>query len=190
MIRYCWFPNGPTVCRTSEYEIRNEAFHVCQEEGFGIKAALWSTIANQEHRMVHWLQLISIANSRSGGGDYAALERKLNDLQREGRGRSRSPRRQGGNRRPKALPAPPQRLALTDGPNRKSTGKGQAKADEIRKKVPGERQQHMFSVSTTPLRQRQQVRTPPHLYRLWWEQTLRRLPLPQFAVQLIRGTGA
>ena len=134
---------------------------MCREEGFGIKAVLWNTIANNEHRMIHWLQLISIANSQSGGGDYAALERKLNDLQREVRGRSRSPRRQGGNRKPKALPAPSQRLALTDGANkekssfrkrnnrnsRKGRGKSSGKAapskgfqqlmmagDEIRKK--------------------------------------------------------
>ena len=54
-----------------EYEPRKEAYRLCREEGFGIKAALSTTIDNTEH-----LQLISIANSRSGGGggDYAALE--------------------------------------------------------------------------------------------------------------------
>ena len=64
-----------TDCLSYEFEIRKEAFRLCREEGFGIKAALWNTITNNEHRMIHWLQLISIANSRSGGGDYAALER-------------------------------------------------------------------------------------------------------------------
>ena len=137
MALYCWFPSGQTVCRISLKSTRR-LFDCAEKKGFGIKAALWNTIANNEHRMIHWLQLISIANSRSGGGDYAALERKVNDLQREVRGRSRSPRRQGGNRKPKALPAPSQRLALTDGANKgkssfrkrnnRNSGKGQGKS--------------------------------------------------------------
>ena len=74
-----------TNCVSYEFQIRKEASRLCREEGAGIKAAsLWATLANTEHRMLHWLQLVSIANSRSGGGgDYAALERKFNELQRE-----------------------------------------------------------------------------------------------------------
>ena len=79
-----------------EFELHKEACCLCREERSGIKDALWTTIENTEHRTIHWLQLISISNSRPGGGDYAALERKVNDLQREVRGRSRSPRRKGG----------------------------------------------------------------------------------------------
>ena len=43
-----------TDCLSCEFEIRKEAFRLCREEGFGIKAALWNTIANNEHRMIHW----------------------------------------------------------------------------------------------------------------------------------------
>ena len=96
-----------TDCLSYEFEIRKEAFRLCREVGFGIKAALWNTITNNEHRMIQWLQLFSIANSRSGGGDYAALERKMNDLQRSSRAISITPETRC-NRRPKALTAPSQ----------------------------------------------------------------------------------
>ena len=80
---------------------------------------------DREQRAPHGpLAPTDLHNSRSGGGDYAALERKVADLQREVRGRSRSPLRRGGNRKPKALPAPPQTLALTDGPNAKKRTAG------------------------------------------------------------------
>ena len=92
-----------TDCMSHEFELRTEAYRL----GSGIKAALWTTIENTG------LQLTLIANSRPGGGDFAALERKVNDSQRAVRGRSRSPRRKGGNRKPKALPAPSQPLKRT-----------------------------------------------------------------------------
>ena len=116
-----------TECTPYEFELRKEAYRLCREEDSGIKDALWTTIKNTEHRMIQWLQLISIANSRPSGGDYATLERKVNDLQREVRGRSRSPRRKGGgNRKPKSLLAQSQNLALADAPHQKriSDGKG------------------------------------------------------------------
>ena len=72
-----------TDCMSHEFESCKEAFSLCREEGTGIQAALWTTVDNTEHRMIHWLQLISIANSRLGGSDCASLERKVNDLQRE-----------------------------------------------------------------------------------------------------------
>ena len=110
-----------------EFELRKEAYRLCRKEGAGIKAALWSTLGDTEHRMVHWLQLISIANSRPSG-DYAALERKFNELQREVRRRSRSPLRRGRNRKPEALPASSQPLALADAPApRDRRGRARAK---------------------------------------------------------------
>ena len=117
-------------CLSYEYEIRKEALRLCREEGYGIKAALWNTIANQEHRMLPTPTREVVITQLSNA--------KLADLQREVRGRSRSPLRRAGNKRPKAVPAPPQKLALTDAPNKKkhnsgrrnnkSTGKAQAKA--------------------------------------------------------------
>ena len=38
---------------------------LCREQGYSIQAALWATYRNQEHRMKHWVTLLSIANSRS-----------------------------------------------------------------------------------------------------------------------------
>ena len=89
-----------TDCMSYEFELRKDANRLCREEGSGIKSALWTTIENTEHRMIHWLQLVSIAR-----GDCAELERKVNELQREVQKRSRSPRRKGGNRKLQALPA-------------------------------------------------------------------------------------
>ena len=72
-------PSALIVCGTNS-SYAKEAYRLCREEGSGIKSALWTTIENTEHRMIHWLQLISIANSRPGAGDNAALEHKVNDL--------------------------------------------------------------------------------------------------------------
>ena len=121
-------------CMSYEFEIRKEAFRMCREEGSSIKAALWATIENTEHRMIHWLQLISIANSRSSGsgGDYAALERKVLDLQREVRGRSRSPRNRNQNKKQKALPPPPQPLAIGDAQRQKRTDRAGRKGQNTR----------------------------------------------------------
>ena len=109
-----------TDCMSYEFEVRKEAYRLCREEGSGIKDALWTTIENTEHRMIHWLQLISIANSRPGGGDYAALERKVNDLQREVREDHDLLDEKGGNRKPKALSSSSQPLALANAPQQKN----------------------------------------------------------------------
>ena len=89
-----------TDCMSYECELRKEAYRLSREEGSGIKAALWTTIENTEHRIIHWLQLISIANSRPG---EATLQHSS--------GKSMI-RRKGGNRKSKALPVPSQQLAL------------------------------------------------------------------------------
>ena len=104
-----------------EFELRKKACRLCREEGFGIKTALCSTVDNIEHRMIHWLQLSSIANFRPGGsGDYAALERKVNDLQRAVRGRSQSSLQKEGNKKPTALSSSSQPLALANAPQHKN----------------------------------------------------------------------
>ena len=117
-----------------EFEVRKEAYHLCREEGSGIKDALWTTIENTAHRMIHWLQLVPIANSRPVGGDSAALERKVNGLQREARGRSRSPRRKGGNRQPKALSSSSQPRALADAPQHKNLLQGKDRVKNHKQK--------------------------------------------------------
>ena len=115
-----------TDCMSHEVELRKDANRLCREEGSGIKAALWTTIENTEHGMIHWLQLVSIANSRPGGGDCAALERKVNDLQREVRRRSRTPRRKGGNRKPPSpsRPVPAAGSGMANAPQQKNLLRG------------------------------------------------------------------
>ena len=123
-----------TDCMSFEFEVRKEAYRLCREAGSGIKDALWTTIENTEHRMIHWLQLISIAKSRPGGGDYPALERKVNDLQREVRGRFRSLRRKGGNTKPKVLSSSSQPLALANAPQHKNLFKGKDRVENHNQK--------------------------------------------------------
>ena len=48
-----------TDCISYDFEVRKEAHRLCREEGAWIKAALSATLENTEHRIIHWLQLIS-----------------------------------------------------------------------------------------------------------------------------------
>ena len=77
-------------CMSCEYERRKEAPRLCPEDSCGIQTALWAALENDEHRMMHWLQLISIANS-GPSEDYSRKFAAMEKIQREIRGRSRSP---------------------------------------------------------------------------------------------------
>ena len=50
-------------CLSYEYELRREAYKRCREQSVGFNAAWSCTYADTEHRMLHWLQLVSLANS-------------------------------------------------------------------------------------------------------------------------------
>ena len=50
-------------CLAYELELRREAYKKCREENMGFSAAWWQTYGDSEHRMLHWLQLVSLANS-------------------------------------------------------------------------------------------------------------------------------
>ena len=50
-------------CLSYEYELRREAYKRCREQSIGFNAAWWGAYADTEHRMLHWLQLVSLANS-------------------------------------------------------------------------------------------------------------------------------
>ena len=50
-------------CLSYEYELRREAHKRCREQSMGFNAAWWSACSDTEHRMLHWLQLVSLANS-------------------------------------------------------------------------------------------------------------------------------
>ena len=98
---------------------------LCREQGYSIQAALWATYRNQEHRMKHWVTLLSIVNSRSEGtSDKAA--REIEQLKKQ---RSRSPRgARGSGKSSRSYPALPDsrgQLALQDS-SASSSNKGKA----------------------------------------------------------------
>ena len=85
-----------TFCLSYEFELRKEAIRPCKEQSYGIQAALWAALRNNEHRMKHWLQLAAIPNapSSSNAPELQALKKRITGLEKA---RSRSRRRQ--NRR-------------------------------------------------------------------------------------------
>ena len=103
---------------------------VCREQGYSIQAALWATYRNQEHRMKHWVTLLSIANSRCGttsgkaSREVEQLKKQVAQLQKS---RSRFPRgakRSGNSSR--------SQLALQDSaaqPSNKKGGRGKGGGD-------------------------------------------------------------
>ena len=64
-----------THCMEYEFQLRRDAMKPWREQGYSIQAAPWATYRNQEHRVKHWVTLLSIANSRSDAiSDKAARE--------------------------------------------------------------------------------------------------------------------
>ena len=76
-----WFPSGTTVSRTSTRSAK-KPFAYVGRKGSGSRPRSGT---HREQRAPHGplASIDFIANSRSGGGDYAALERKVADLQHE-----------------------------------------------------------------------------------------------------------
>ena len=100
-------------CLTYEYELRKEACKTARETATGFSAAWWSAYNSSEHRMLHWLQLVSLANTPSSSSSadsqkLARLEREVAELRKD---RSRTPRFSNRGRGPRALPNG-QQLAL------------------------------------------------------------------------------
>ena len=126
----CW-----EHCMSYEFELRREAYKQCRETTIGISAAWWNAYRSQQHRMMHWLQLVSLANSSSSSSgsssQMARMQKKITDLRTEvRRNRSRTPhasRKQ--NNRGRARPALPdsQQLALPAPLAAKGKGKGKGK---------------------------------------------------------------
>ena len=68
---------------------------LCREQGYSIQAAQWATHRNQEHRMKHWVTILSIANNRRDTTtDKAAkeIEHKKKQVAQLQKARSMSPR--------------------------------------------------------------------------------------------------
>ena len=58
-------PPSWEYCMSYEFELRKEAYKQCRETNIGIKAAWWNAYNNQQHRMMHWLQLVSLLGPRA-----------------------------------------------------------------------------------------------------------------------------
>ena len=102
-------------CLSYEYELRREAYKRCWEQCMGFNAAWWGTYADTEHRMLHWLQLVSLANSvpQVPPQTIASLVQKevAAQLKRSSTDRSRTPRLNKGSGKGRPQLAAPQQLA-------------------------------------------------------------------------------
>ena len=119
-----------------EFELRREAYKQCRETTIGISAAWWNAYRSQQHRMMHWLQLVSLANSSSSSSGSSAqmakMQKEITDLRNEVRNRSRTPtvfQRQNNRGRAQAALPDSQQLALpasstAAAPAAKGQGKG------------------------------------------------------------------
>ena len=105
----CW-----EHCMSYEFELRREAYKQCRETTIGISAAWWNAYRSQQHRMMHWLQLVSLANSSSSSSgsssQMARMHKEITDFRNEVRNRSRTPtvfqRQNNRGRAHAALPHP------------------------------------------------------------------------------------
>ena len=96
-------------CMEYEFQLRREAMKLCREQGYSIQAALWAAYRNQEHRMKHWITLLSIANTRcdttsgKASREVEQLKKQVAQLQKA---RSRSPRgAKGSGKSSRSYPA-------------------------------------------------------------------------------------
>ena len=124
-------------CLEYEYQIRKEAVRFIRTRGYPIQRVFWAAHNDEHHRMENWVTLLAIADASSSSAD-SRLEKRLSDMEKGRKARSRSPRGSKllGSRLPKAkaqavrnvaqpqlaLPAPP----LRDQKGVKGKGKGKA----------------------------------------------------------------
>ena len=89
-------------CLEYEYQVRSQAIQLCVRKGYSFQSAWWTVHRDVEHRMEHWMQLLTIANSSSDlahapsasaavhNTEVAQLRREVERLRQSVR--SRSPR--------------------------------------------------------------------------------------------------
>ena len=89
-------------CLEYEYQVRSQAIKLCVRKGYSFQSAWWTVYHDVEHRMEHWMQLLTIANSSSDlahppsasaavhNTEVAQLRREVERLRQSVR--SRSPR--------------------------------------------------------------------------------------------------
>ena len=141
-------------CLSYELELQREANKKCREENMGFSASWWQTYSDSGHRMCHWLQLVSLANSAPAATDQSIMDMVQREVAAElwssGADRSRTPKggrshaghtTPGGGRRNKRLQLTgSQQLALPgpSAPKASPKSKGKAKGKE-KKAGPGRR---------------------------------------------------
>ena len=94
-------------CLEYEFQVRKAAIQLTRSQGLQIQKALWSVYRNEQHRMEHWVTLLTIANAAAPSSPNAALTSKLNRMEQQIatllRERSRTPAPGKGSRtQPKA----------------------------------------------------------------------------------------
>ena len=125
-------------CLEYEYQVRRQAIKLCVRKGFSFQSASWSVYRDVEHRMEHWVQLLTIANSSSAlahtpsasaavhNTEVAQLRREVDHLSQVVR--SRSPRGGRGQGSQLTLTNFPNKLSKKDWSGKKVTaGKGKGK---------------------------------------------------------------
>ena len=50
-------------CLEYEYHVRRQAIKLCVRKGSSLQSAWWSVYRDAEHRMEHWMQMLTTANS-------------------------------------------------------------------------------------------------------------------------------
>ena len=89
-------------CMEYEFQLRREAMKLCREQGYSIQAALWAAYRNQEHRMKHWITLLSVANTRcdaTSGKASREVEQLKEQVAQLQKATPRSPRGAKGSRK-------------------------------------------------------------------------------------------
>ena len=134
-------------CLEYEYQLRKEAIRLTVEENFSIQAALWHAFEDQQHKLMRWVQLLTIANAQqaSTGGEVAQLRKEVAELRKAVTHRSRSPRGKGSGKR--SLPASAQ-LALPAPPVQKGSG-GKGKGGKGKKGTEGGKSKGASSSSSS-----------------------------------------
>ena len=78
-------------CLSYECELRREAYKRCREQSMGFNAAWWSACSDAEHRVLHWLQLVSLATNSAP----AVQQQSITSLVQK-RSRCTTPRKRSG----------------------------------------------------------------------------------------------
>ena len=72
-------------CLECEFQVRKDAIKLTRSQGFPLGRALWTVYRNEQHRMEHWVTLITIANASSAASSTPALTSRVNRLEQQAR---------------------------------------------------------------------------------------------------------